>query len=332
MTRPADPTRSGYSFQGWYTAANGDTQWNFADPVTGNMTLCARWTQNSSSGGGSTSRPTYPPTIDEPENGGVTASPSRPKRGDTVTITPDPDAGYEVDEIIVLDQNGNAIAITQNPDGTCTFTQPSGKVTIQVTYRPVQEPEWENPFHDVDEDAWYAGAVQYVQENGLMAGTGPAAFAPHAAASRSMVVTILYRLAGSPDISNENLGYPYADVDADSWYGAAVYWARLTGIAGGYGDGTFGPDDPITREQLALMLYRFAQEQGYDVTASADLSGYTDAGEISSYAVYALGWAAAEGIVNGTGGHTLAPQGGADRAQTAAMLMRFCQRYTDTQA
>ena len=179
-TRPADPTRSGYSFQGWYTAADGDTEWNFNNPIPEDMTLYAHWSRSSSGGGGGSSRPTYPPTIDEPENGGVTTSPSRPERGDTVTITPDPDAGYEVDEIIVRDKDGNEIEITQNPDGTYTFTQPSGKVTIEVTYRPIQEPEqpWENPFHDVDEGAWYAEAVQYVQENGLMAGTSPTTFAP----------------------------------------------------------------------------------------------------------------------------------------------------------
>ena len=145
-----------------------------------------------------------------------------------------------------------------------------------------------------------------------------------------MIVTILYRLAGSPDISNENLGYPYADVDAASWYGTAVYWARLTGIAGGYGNGSFGPADTITREQLAVMLYRFAQEQGYDVTASADLSGYADADQISGYAAEALAWANAEGLINGTSTTTLAPQGSATRAQTAAMLMRFCERYVET--
>ena len=331
-TRPADPTRSGYSFQGWYTAADGDTEWNFNNPIPEDMTLYAHWSRSSSGGGGGSSRPTYPPTIDEPENGGVTTSPSRPERGDTVTITPDPDAGYEVDEIIVRDKDGNEIEITQNPDGTYTFTQPSGKVTIEVTYRPIQEPEqpWENPFHDVDEGAWYAEAVQYVQENGLMAGTSPTTFAPHATTSRSMIVTILYRLAGSPDISNENLGYPYADVDAASWYGTAVYWARLTGIAGGYGNGSFGPADTITREQLAVMLYRFAQEQGYDVTASADLSGYADADQISGYAAEALAWANAEGLINGTSTTTLAPQGSATRAQTAAMLMRFCERYVET--
>ena len=298
VARPADPTRSGYSFQGWYTAAEGDTQWNFADPVTGNMTLFARWTQNSSGGGGGTT--TYPPAVSNPENGNVTVTPRNPKRGDTVTITPDPDTGYEVDEIIVRDQNGNEIAITQNQDGTCTFIQPSGKVTIEVTYQPAQEPEqpWENPFHDVDEDAWYAEAVQYVQEKGLMAGTGPTTFAPDATSSRSMVVTTLWRLEGSPVV---NYAMDFTDVAEGSWYAEAVRWAASEGIAGGYGGSSFGPSDTITREQLAVMLYRYAQEQGYDVTASA------------------------AGIVNGTSENTLTPQGSATRAQVAVMLMRFCE-------
>lgn len=248
-----------------------------------------------------------------------------------MTITPDPDEGFEVDEVIVTDRNGDEVAVTENRDGTWSFTQPSGKVTIEVTYRPVPEPEQprENPFHDVDEDAWYAEAVQYVQENGLMAGTSATTFDPHTTTSRGMIVTILYRLAGSPDMEDEIWGYPYADVDAGAYYGTAVYWARLNGIAGGYSDEQFGPNDPITREQLAVMLYRYAQRMGYDVTAGADLSSYADANQISSYAVYALRWANAEGIVNGASAANLDPQGSATRAQAAAMLMRFCERYVE---
>ena len=325
------PTRSGYDFAGWYTGTVDGQQVTINTVFTGDTVLYAHWTVRSSGGGGGggSSSPTYRPDIEDTENGSVSVTPRNPERGDTVTITPDPDPGYEVDEVIVTDRDGDEVEVTERRDGTYTFTQPTGRVTIEVAFREIPEPEqpWENPFHDVDEDAWYAEAVQYVQENGLMAGTSSATFEPHATTSRSMIVTILYRLAGSPDISNENLGYPYADVDAGSWYGAAVYWARLTGIAGGYGDGSFGPADTITREQLAVMLYRFAQTQGYDVTASADLSGYTDAGEISSYAAHALSWASAEGIINGTSGTTLAPQGQATRAQIAVIMMQFCERY-----
>ena len=325
------PTRSGYDFAGWYTGTVDGQQVTINTVFTGDTVLYAHWTVRSSGGGGGggSSSPTYRPDIEDTENGSVSVTPRNPERGDTVTITPDPDPGYEVDEVIVTDRDGDEVEVTERRDGTYTFTQPTGRVTIEVAFREIPEPEqpWENPFHDVDEDAWYAEAVQYVQENGLMAGTSSATFEPHATTSRSMIVTILYRLAGSPDISNENLGYPYADVDAGSWYGAAVYWARLTGIAGGYGDGSFGPADTITREQLAIMLYRFAQTQGYDVTASADLSGYTDAGEISSYAAHALSWASAEGIINGTSGTTLAPQGQATRAQIAVIMMQFCERY-----
>ena len=325
------PTRSGYDFAGWYTGTVDGQQVTINTVFTGDTVLYAHWTVRSSGGGGGggSSSPTYRPDIEDTENGSVSVTPRNPERGDTVTITPDPDPGYEVDEVIVTDRDGDEVEVTERRDGTYTFTQPTGRVTIEVAFREIPEPEqpWENPFHDVDEDAWYAEAVQYVQENGLMAGTSSATFEPHATTSRSMIVTILYRLAGSPDISNENLGYPYADVDAGSWYGAAVYWARLTGIAGGYGDGSFGPADTITREQLAVMLYRFAQTQGYDVTASADLSGYTDAGEISSYAAHALSWASAEGIINGTSGTTLAPQGQATRAQIAVIMMQFCERH-----
>ena len=176
------------------------------------------------------------------------------------------------------------------------------------------------------EGAWYYDAVRYVYEHGLMNGTSATTFSPEGTTSRGQIVTILWRVAGSPDMEGEIWGYPFADGDATAYYGTAVYWARMNGIAGGYGDGTFGPDDPISREQFAAMLYRFAQERGYDVTASADLSGYADVDKVSGYALEAMRWANAEGIINGTSGATLTPQGQATRAQAAAMLMRFCER------
>lgn len=161
-----------------------------------------------------------------------------------------------------------------------------------------------------------------------MAGTSGTTFSPDTTTSRAMIATILYRLAGSPDISEEILGYPFSDVDAESWYGTAVYWARLAGVVGGYPNGSFGPNDPITREQMAAMLYRYADYKGCDVTDLADLSAFTDAEDISGYAVTALRWANAAGIVGGYGDGTLRPQGNARRSEAAAMLMRFCENLT----
>ena len=140
-----------------------------------------------------------------------------------------------------------------------------------------------------------------------------------------MLVTILYRLEGSPSMEDEIWGYPYADVEAQSWYGTAVYWARLHGIVKGYSDELFGPGDVITREQMAVILYRYAQYKGYDVSARGDLGKYTDGDQTSSWALEAVRWANAAGLINGTDNAALLPQGSATRAQAAAILTRFCQ-------
>lgn len=167
-----------------------------------------------------------------------------------------------------------------------------------------------------------------MQSNGLMQGTSDRLFSPNNTTTRAMVVTILYRLEGSPDLSNENLGYPFADVDASSWYGDAVYWARLNGITNGISNTNFGPDGSISREQMAALLYRYADFAGYDVsTGGMSLSEYADASEISSYAVTAMRWAINKGLITGVSNTELDPQGTATRAQVATILMRFGELY-----
>lgn len=143
--------------------------------------------------------------------------------------------------------------------------------------------------------------------------------------TRGMIVTILYRLEGSPDLSNENLGYPYADVDANAYYADAVYWARQNGIVSGMSAEQFAPNNAITREQMAAILYRYAQFKGYDVSAKADLSVYTDAAQVSTYATDAMAWANGAQLITGTSQATLTPAGNATRAQVATILMRFCE-------
>ena len=181
------------------------------------------------------------------------------------------------------------------------------------------------PFEDVPPGHWAEEAVRSVWSKGLMAGTGSASFTPDGAATRGQIVTILWRMAGSPQV---NFLMDYSDVDPAAWYAEAVRWAAAEGIAGGYGGGRFGPDDPITREQLAVMLHGFARHAGYDLSAGAEagLLRYADAAEVSEYAVSALEWACGAGILHGTGdGSTLSPQGTATRAQTAVMIQRLCQ-------
>ena len=322
LTSLPTSTLAGYTFNGWYTAKTGGEKITLDTVFSVSATVYAQWTKNSEGGG--TSRPAYRPDVEDTVNGDVTVQPSNPHKGDEVIITPKPEDGYEVEDVIVTDRDGEPVNVTDNGDGTWTFTQPGGRVTVEVIFR--ETPPEPLPFNDVPEGAWYYDAVRYVYEHGLMNGTSATTFSPEGTTSRGQIVTILWRVAGSPDMEGEIWGYPFADVDATAYYGTAVYWARMNGIAGGYGDGTFGPDDPISREQFAAMLYRFAQERGYDVTASADLSGYADVDKVSGYALEAMRWANAEGIINGTSGATLTPQGQATRAQAAAMLMRFCER------
>ena len=183
------------------------------------------------------------------------------------------------------------------------------------------------PFNDVPEGYWAYDAIQYVYGEGLMAGTSGSTFSPEGTTTRGQIVTILWRLSGSPVV---NYLMDFDDVDPAAYYAEAIRWATSEGIAGGYGGGVFGPDDPITREQLAVMLHRYAQHEGYDVSIgeNTNILSYADAFTVSEYAVAALQWACGAGIISGTGdGSTLTPQGEATRAQAATVLMRFCEEY-----
>ena len=321
--------RPGYRFAGW--TAEGVTLTNAsAETVTfvmpaGNVTLTASWDYIVIP-----SDPTYPPIMDEPENGTVTTSPSRPEEGDVVTITPKPDEGFEVDEILVKDEDGKEIKVTQNPDGTYTFTQPDGKVTITVTFR-CDGGELCPGHHltDVSKDAWYHAAVDYAVEHGIMEGVSETEFSPNTEVTRAQAVQILYNLEGQPDVSDENLGYPYEDVNAEEWYGNAVYWARITGVATGYGDGTFQPGDNITRQEFAQMLYNYAKYKGYDLSAEGDLSQFPDSGSVANWAETAMSWANGNGLINGYDDGTIDAGGTAIRAQAASILMKFDQNLTE---
>ncbi len=264
--------------------------------------------------------PSYAITVAQPDHGTVTADPAAAKAGATVTLTATPDEGYAVGTITVTDRFGDAVKVTENADGTYTFTMPNGQVTVKATFVETEEPAPAMPFTDVKEGDWFYEEVLYAYENGLMNGVGDNRFAPNSATTRGMLVTILYRLEGEPDVTGE-AGF---DDVGDTWYTDAVIWAAANDIVNGIGDNQFGPENTLTREQLVTMLYRYAQNKGYDVTASADLSGYPDAGQIQSWAQEAMTWAVAEGIVEGMDGN-LNPAGHATRAQIATILMRFCE-------
>ena len=276
--------------------------------------------------GDSSSTPTYSVILPgRVEGGTVTAKKSYAEEGETFRFTVTPDEGWELDTLSVTDNRGTELDVKYEGDSVYSFKMPARRVEIQVSFREI--PPESLPFTDIADNAWYADAVRYVYKHGLMAGTSATTFAPDVTTSRSMIATILWRMAGSPVV---NYAMTYTDVAQGQWYSEAVRWATSEGIVGGYGNGLFGTNDPITREQFAAMLYRFAQEQGYDVSIgeNTNILSYTDVADLSEYAISAMQWAVGAGIINGTGdGSTLTPQGQATRAQAAVMLTRFCEEY-----
>ncbi len=261
--------------------------------------------------------PNYRITLEATQGGTVTADPTAAKAGATVTLTPVPDRGYQVGSVAVTDRFGEAVAVTENADGTYTFTMPNGQVTVTVTFA-----EAPLPFPDVAEGDWFYDAVRYAYETGLMDGVGDNLFAPNSETTRAQLVTILYRLEGEPEVSGTS---GFTDVEADTWYTDAVAWAAANGIVNGVSETEFAPGKDITREQLATILFRYAEAKGYDVSARADLSAYPDADQIQSYAAESVAWAVAEGLIQGFEDNTLRPAGNATRAQIATILMRFCE-------
>ena len=256
-----------------------------------------------SSGGGSSS-PSYSVTIpNKTENGTVTVSPRSAEKGDTVTITAKPDSGYQLDDLTVTDKNGKELKLTDKGNGKYTFTMPASKVTVTPKFVKIAQQPTQKTFVDVDKSDWFADAVAYVTEKGLMNGTGSDTFSPNASTTRGMLMTVLARYAGEDTTGGA------------TWYEKGMNWAKAKGVS----DGT-NPEVNITREQLVTMLYRYAGSP----KANGSLDSFSDAASVSSYAVNAMQWAVANGIVNGSNGK-LNPQNNATRAEVAAILMRFCE-------
>ncbi len=256
-----------------------------------------------SSGGGSSS-PSYSVTIpNKTENGTVTVSPRSAEKGDSVTITVKPDSGYQLNDLTVTDKNGKELKLTDKGNGKYTFTMPASKVTVTPTFVKIAQQPTGKTFVDVAKSDWFADAVAYVTDKGLMNGTGSDTFSPNASTTRGMLMTVLARYAGEDTTG----GAP--------WYQKGMEWAKAHGVS----DGT-NPEVNITREQLVTMLYRYAGSPA----ASGSLDNFSDASTVSSYAVNAMQWAVANGIVNGSNGK-LNPQDNATRAEVAAILMRFCE-------
>lgn len=263
---------------------------------------------SSSSGGSSSGKTTYKVTTSAVNNGGVNASPSTAEKGATITITLSPDKGYKLDKLTVTDGSGKTVSTVKKSDTVYTFTMPASAVKVGVSYVKATETPSETKFNDVSANDWFASAVDYVTGKGMMNGTAANTFSPKANTTRGMLMTVLARHAGE-DTTGGSV-----------WYEKGMNWAKANGVS----DGT-NPQVNITREQLAAMLYRYAQNKKYDVSGAKSLDGYTDAQSVSSYAVPALQWANAAGVVNGKSGSKLDPKGYATRAEVAAMLMRFCE-------
>lgn len=306
------------------TGADVTVKFNGTDKKFGDgETETFTYTKPSSSGGSSSGKTTFKVTTSAVNNGGVNASPSNAEKGAAITITLSPDKGYKLDKLTVTDGSGKTVSTVKKSDTVYTFTMPASAVKVGVSYVKATETPSETKFNDVSANDWFASAVDYVTGKGMMNGTADNTFSPKANTTRGMVVTVLYRLENQPSTSAAS----FTDVASGAYYANAVAWANANGIVSGYGSGKFGPNDKVTREQLAAILYRYAQYKKYDVSVGEDTNilSYNDAQSISSYAIPAIQWACGAGVVTGKSGSKLDPKGNATRAEVAAMLMRFCE-------
>lgn len=270
----------------------------------------------SSSGGSTTTTRTI--TIQSSFGGKVTASASQAAQGKVITLTALPNSGYVLKSLTVTTASGTSVPVANQSSGKYTFTMPAAAVTVKAVFA-AQETDPDFPFADVAKGSWYYEGVRYAYENGLMSGTGEGTFSPDLPTSRGMLVTILYRLAGSPAAGSAS----FTDVAQGQWYADGVAWASANGVVSGYPDGSFRPNDTITREQMAAILYQYARIQGKLDDSRADLSLFSDLDSLSAYAKEPMSWAVAQGLFSGVSADTLAPGGSTTRAQAAVILTAF---------
>ena len=303
LTATAD---SGYDFSGWTVngeAVEGGATKTFT--INGNTTITANFTvHHSSSGGGSSSGSSTTVSASKSDNGSVSIDKTSASKGSTVTVTVKAKDGYKLDKLTITDAKGNTVDVTDKGNGKFSFVMPEGKVTVTPTFVADNGGQTESKsYSDVKTGDWYADAVKYVSDKGLMSGTGSDKFAPSATTTRAMLMTVLARYAGEDTTGGA------------TWYEKSMEWAKAKGVS----DGT-NPNANITREQLVTMMYRYAGSP----KADGKLDSFSDAASVSTYAADAMQWAVANGIVNGSNGK-LNPQNNATRAQVAAILMRFCE-------
>ena len=311
-----NPTKSGYTFTGWSgTGLDGENNMTVTIPTgsTGERSYTAHWRYNGGSSGGSSS---YPITVPgKTENGSVTVSPKNASAGSTVTITVKPDSGYVLETISATDRNGNDLKLTDRGNGKYTFTMPTSKVEIKVTF--MEDNSVLNFFYDVPNDAYYYEAVKWAAENGITGGVGNSLFAPNQPCNRAQIVTFLWRAAGSPVV---NYLMPFTDVDEGAYYAEAVRWAASTGIVTGLTETTFGTDSVCTRAQAAAMIYRCAQAQGKGFTGAWMFHlPFTD---VPEWAYESVAWCYMNSVTTGVSETSFAPGNDCTRAQIVTFLWR----------
>lgn len=318
-------SRSGYTFNGWTSsgirfddASAAETTFTMPE---GSVTVTANWTRDGGSGGSTSggssssdrdsSDPSYAVGIpDKTENGSVSVSPKNASQGDRVTVTAEPDEGYELDSLKVLDKNGKELELTDKGDGRFTFIMPAGRVEVKAAFT---EEAKISPFRDVPTDAYYYEAVKWAQKKGITGGIGDGLFGPNQPCTRAQIVTFLWRAAGAPVV---NYAMDLTDVPSDAYYAEAVRWALSQGITTGTADGRFAPDATCTRAQGMTFLFRASKASADGAPAFSDVAA-------DAYYAEAVKWATDNGITNGTTSSTFSPGSGCTRAQIVTFLWRL---------
>ena len=311
-------SRSGYTFNGWTSGSNvvfddpnaEETIFTMPD---GSVTVTANWSRDggSPSSGRDDSDPRYAVGIpDKTENGSVSVSPKNASQGDRVTVTAEPDEGYELDSLKVLDKNGKELELTDKGDGRFTFIMPAGRVEVKAAFA---EEAKISPFRDVPTDAYYYEAVKWAQKKEITGGIGDGLFGPNQPCTRAQIVTFLWRAAGAPVV---NYAMDLTDVPSDAYYAEAVRWALSQGITTGTADGRFAPDATCTRAQGMTFLFRASKASADGAPAFSDVAA-------DAYYAEAVKWATDNGITNGTTSSTFSPGSGCTRAQIVTFLWRL---------
>ena len=308
------PTRSGYSFDGWYTEAEGGTAVTTDTVFDSTAIIYAHWTRNSSGGSHTTYYPVNTPA--KSEGGSVVVSQKSASKGSAVTVTVTPESGYQVSSVQAVDKDGKKLTLTDKGDGKYSFVMPGSKVEVSASFAQVQKPEEASPYRDVSKDSYYYDAVQWASDKGITNGVSDGVFAPDWVCTRGQIVTFLWRSVGSPAPKTAEM--PFTDVAEDAYYAQAVLWAVENGITKGTSETTFSPDQTCTRAHAVAFLYRLAGSPAVTGSSFQDVTA-------DAYYNAAIAWAVQQGITKGTSETTFSPNETCTRAQIVTFLYRMDQ-------